>query len=165
MPVKSILLRKSGAKYIIICCEVVEKSHDTIRIQIFMSKIRRGESMRNPIFDENDGIDEQECLTIYDNSYDFYAAVLKAFVKEGKKIIDGMEQSYRQNSPEDYRILVHGLKSSAASVGCRKLSKLASESNELCKAGDWEGAKKMHEQVSEGLRNLTELIENRLERE
>ncbi len=115
------------------------------------------------LFKENDGIDEEGCLPVYDNSYDFYTMVLKTFAKEIEKTVVGMEETFAEGDIENYRILVHGLKGSGGSAGARHLVEMATDSNALIKEGKWDEAKTYHEEIINELKRLIELIPHRLE--
>lgn len=54
--------------------------------------IEKDTDMSEKLFREGDGIDEKTCLQMYDNSYDFYIAVLNTFIKEIEKTITGMNE-------------------------------------------------------------------------
>lgn len=118
--------------------------------------------MSDYIFLPEDCVSESECIISYDNSIDFYALVLKSFVKESIKIINNMKSFIEQGDIEQYRIIVHGLKSSAASVGFSELSKHAKESEYCCKGLDWDGAVKRHDALIDELQNVVSLIEDRV---
>jgi HPt (histidine-containing phosphotransfer) domain-containing protein len=114
------------------------------------------------LFKENDGMDEEGCLPVYDNSYDFYIMVLQTFAKEISKTADGMEETFAAGDVENYRILVHGLKGSGGSAGAVHLVEMATESNALIKEGKWDEAKAFHEDIIKELRRLIELIPMRI---
>lgn len=118
--------------------------------------------MADRLFKENDGIDEDSCLLMYDNSSDFYKLVLQTFLGEIKKTVNGMKETYAANDIENYRILVHGLKGSGGSAGATHLVEMATESNTLIKSGDWEGSKKYHEPIIAELERLIKLIPERI---
>ncbi len=115
------------------------------------------------LFEENDGIDEEGCLPVYDNSYDFYKMVLQTFAKEIEKTVAGMEETFAAGDIENYRILVHGLKGSGGSAGAKHLVEMATESNALIKEGKWDESKAYHEDIISELKRLIELIPKRIE--
>ena len=119
--------------------------------------------MGNGLFREDDGIDEETCLSMYDNSYDFYKLVLDTFCKEIGKTYANMKETFASNDVEGYRISVHGLKGSGGSCGARELVRLATESNALIKEGKWDEAVKYHQPILEELERLMSLIPQRLE--
>lgn len=118
--------------------------------------------MGNRLFNENDGMDEDNCLMIYDNSYDFYKLVLQTFHSEIPKTVKGMKDTYDLPDKEEYRIYVHGLKGSGGSAGAKHLVELATESNALIKEGKWEEASRMHEPILAELARLEKLIPERI---
>lgn len=118
--------------------------------------------METPIFYEEDNIDEEACLKIYDNSYDFYIAVLNTFVRGSRKDLKDLERYMMTCDKESYRVVVHGLKSSAASVGAKQLEETAVYSDQLCKRGNWNDVADIHEELVAQLIDTIELIEKRL---
>lgn len=119
--------------------------------------------MRRPIFNIDDNIDEKSCLEMYDGSYDFYIAVLDSFVKHGEDEIKKLKDYMQNGAREEYRIIVHGLKSSAGSVGDVNLQNYAAMIDSACKKGDWERAEECHLKLVSDYEKLVELIKNRLE--
>lgn len=115
------------------------------------------------IFEEEDGINEEYCVSIYDNSYDFYMLVLKTFLDESNRNLNDLREKFEADDAEGYRIVVHSLKSSAGSVGANDYAELASRSNEMIKDGNWEAAKEINHEVIDELVALRTLIEIRLE--
>ena len=119
--------------------------------------------MGNRLFKDNDGIDEDACLKMYDGSYDFYRTVLEALCKEIGQTFVKMQEAFDAKDMENYRISVHGLKGSGASCGAGYLVSLATESNALLKEGKWEEAQKFHQPILDELQRLMTLIPERLE--
>ena len=119
--------------------------------------------MGNRLFKDNDGIDEDACLKMYDGSYDFYRTVLEALCKEIGQTFVKRQETFDAKDTENYRISVHGLKGSGASCGAGYLVSLATESNALLKEGKWEEAQKFHQPILDELQRLMTLIPERLE--
>ena len=115
------------------------------------------------MFEEKDGIDEDGCLPVYDNCYDFYKLVLQTFVKEITDTVRRMEETFAEGDAKNYRILVHGLKGSGGSVGAGHLVEMATESNALIKEDKWDASKAYHEDIINELKRLIELIPKRIE--
>ena len=118
--------------------------------------------MADRLFKEDDGIDEDSCLLMYDNSYDFYRLVLQTFLKEITKTVEGLKETYSAKDIENYRILVHGLKGSGASAGATHLVEMATESNALIKEGKWDESVRFHEPILAELERLIRLIPERI---
>jgi len=118
--------------------------------------------MENRLFDVDDGMDEDTCLAMYDNSYDFYRLVLETFCKEITRTRESLKVMFGDDTTEDYRVLVHGLKGSGGSVGAVRLVELATKSNALIKEGKWEEAKELHEPIIDELTRLIELIPDKI---
>lgn len=119
--------------------------------------------MGRGLFEEKDGIDEEACLKMYDNNYDFYRIVLETFCKEIGNTYVNMKEKFATRDIESYRISVHSLKGSGASCGAVCLVRLATESNALIKEGKWEEAEKFHQPILDELERLMTLIPQRLE--
>lgn len=119
--------------------------------------------MNDRLFKDNDGINEDVCLKMYDGSYDFYRIVLETFCKEIGNTLVKMQETFDAKDVENYRISVHGLKGSGASCGAGHLVELATESNALIKEGKWDEAQKFHQPILEELERLMALIPLRLE--
>lgn len=60
-------------------------------------------------------------------SAELYQNILTVFIKEGRKKLPLIKQMYKEENWQDYIVAVHGLKSSAASIGALELSKHAKE--------------------------------------
>lgn len=118
--------------------------------------------MDERIFRAEDGIDEEACVGILDNSSELYRMVLDTFCNELKKTCAGMKDYYAAGDIENYRILVHGLKGAGGSAGARHLVEMATESNDLIKKGKWEQAKELHEPIMKEMERLSVLIPERL---
>ena len=118
--------------------------------------------MGGRLFQDGDGIDEDGCLVIYGNDYDFYKLVLDTFQKEIVKTKDGMRDTFAAKDAENYRILVHGLKGSGGSAGATHLVDLATKSNALLKEGKWDEAAPLHEPIISELERLITLIPERI---
>ena len=114
------------------------------------------------MFYENDGMDEDSCLRLYDNSYEFYKLVLETFVGDIKKTLDGMRENLAAGDSENYRIFVHGLKGAGGSAGAKDLVELATKSNALIKEGKWDEAKQLHEPIIAELERLQKIIPERI---
>lgn len=119
--------------------------------------------MSNRLFNENDGMDEDGCLGIYDNDYDFYKLVLDTFCQDLVRTRDGMTETFAAKDLENYRILVHGLKGAGGSAGAKHLVELATVSNDLIKAGSVDEAYKLHEPILEELDRLITIIPERIQ--
>ena len=121
--------------------------------------------MHIPIFDEKDHIDEKGCLAIYGNSYEFYVSVLETFLKGSRKEIEELKRYKAEGDKESYRVIVHGLKSSAASVGSNELAEFTTKWDEMWKSGNHVVVSIYHEELIEKLSDVIELISDRLSRD
>ncbi len=118
--------------------------------------------MSGRLFNDTDGFDEDSCLAMYDNSYEFYKLVLESFKKDVERTLQGMKDTFASNDQENYRILVHGLKGAGGSAGATHLVELATESNNLMKEGKWEEAYAYHDRIIGELERINKLIPERI---
>ena len=114
------------------------------------------------LFEDADGFDEDSCLSMYDNSYEFYKLVLNTFLDDARRALEGMKETYAAGDIENYRILVHGLKGAGGSAGAKNLVDLATRSNALIKEGDWNTASTLHEPLVTELERIISLIPDRI---
>ncbi|MCR5300959.1 MAG: Hpt domain-containing protein [Lachnospiraceae bacterium] len=119
--------------------------------------------MSERLFNENDGMDEDVCLGMYDNDYDFYKLVLDTFLQDIIRTLNGMKETFAAKDVENYRIFVHGLKGAGGSVGAKHLVELATRSNDLIKSGQLEEAYSLHEPLVNELERLIEIIPERIQ--
>ena len=115
------------------------------------------------LFNENDGMDEDSCLAMYDNDYDFYKLVLDTFHQDIIRTRDGMKDTFAAKDVENYRIFVHGLKGAGGSAGAKRLVELATVSNDLIKAGNVDEAYKLHQPLLDELDHLITIIPERIQ--
>jgi len=74
-----------------------------------------------------EGVDARKALTERDCSVPDYLELLDLFVAEGKEKSPTIRSFYEAKDYENYRILVHGIKSAAANIGAMRVSELAKE--------------------------------------
>ncbi len=114
------------------------------------------------LFNDNDGMDEDNCLLMYNSDYSFYKLVLETFREDIIRTLNGMKETYAAKDAENYRILVHGLKGAGGSAGAKHLVEMATESNQLLKDGENEKAYEFHEPILKELERLIEIIPERI---
>lgn len=119
--------------------------------------------MSNRLFKENDGMDEDTCLMMYDNDYDLYKLILETFHQDIIRTLNGMKETYASHDAENYRILVHGLKGAGGSAGAKHLVEMATESNALLKEGKLDSAYELHEPIVNELERLITIIPERIQ--
>ena len=118
--------------------------------------------MNKKIFRAEDGIDEDTCLSMYDNDPDFYMLILDAFYKDCIRTSEGMKETYEAGDKENYSVLVHGLKGAGGSAGAKYLVEISTRSNDLMKADRFDQAYEMHEDILNELDRLITLIPERI---
>ena len=114
------------------------------------------------LFNDNDGMDEDNCLMMYNSDYSFYKLVLETFQQDAVRTLEGMKETFAAKDAENYRILVHGLKGAGGSAGALHLVEMATESNQLLKDGETEKAYALHEPIVKELERLIEIIPERI---
>ena len=82
------------------------------------------------------GIDVEAGLTYAADDPDFYLELLKTFVGEAAEKTAAIRSNYATKNIQDYRILVHSLKSSAKTIGASELSSMALEQEKAAKSND-----------------------------
>lgn len=58
---------------------------------------------------------------------ELYQNIVAVFIEEGRKKLPLIKRLYKEENWQDYMVAVHGLKSSAASIGAMELSEHAKE--------------------------------------
>ncbi len=114
------------------------------------------------LFNDNDGMDEDNCLMMYNNDYSFYKLVLETFAQDAARTLDGMRKTFAEKDAENYRILVHGLKGAGGSAGAIRLVEMATQSNQLLKDGMADKAYEFHEPIVAELERLIDMIPERI---
>lgn len=85
-----------------------------------------------------------------------YQEILEAYVAEGRDLVKRLSLYVRDQDWENYRILVHGLKSSSMSIGAKNLSAMAKKQEYAAKEGHieeiltgWESLAQLYQLVLE----------------
>lgn len=90
------------------------------------------------------------------DSVELYQNVMTVFISEGRKKLPLIKQLYKQENWKDYIVAVHGLKSSAASIGAMELSEHAKE---MEFAGKEENISLIHEKTESLLNEYVLLLQ------
>ncbi len=88
------------------------------------------------------GIDYEAGMKNVMDSLDIYKELLSTFVESDS--LSDAEGFFKERNLEDYRISVHGLKSSAKYIGADVLSDKAKQLEDLARDEDWTGIEKEH---------------------
>ncbi len=83
------------------------------------------------------GIKLEEGLKYTGGQESDYYDVVKIFYESASQSREQLQQYFQQEDAENYRILVHALKSNAKSIGAEQLYDLAYEHEQQSKAGNW----------------------------
>ena len=90
------------------------------------------------------------------NNEDFYKKILAKYAESD--FDDKLEKACENNDIKEYQISVHALKSASKSIGAINFSEYARESEEYCKAGNFDEVKKMHGALLKYYRSICENI-------
>ena len=103
------------------------------------------------------GIDTDIGVRMNGSVFDYFES-LKIFKRESKTISEQLQQAYDNNDIENYRILVHSLKSSATIIGAIELASYAEEIEDLAIRGIWEDILQKHMVLMVTYQGLTGLL-------
>ena len=92
------------------------------------------------------------------NDVDFYKEMIKSYAAENK--VNGIIQRYKNEDWENYRIVVHALKSTSLNIGACGLSEQAKRLEEAAKEEDIIYIKAHTDEVVEEYKELLEKIDN-----
>jgi signal transduction histidine kinase/DNA-binding response OmpR family regulator len=84
------------------------------------------------------GVDESKVMELYDGDMEIFLPVLRSYLS----VIPASLEKIRSVSAEtlaDYRVIVHGVKSTSESIGAMEARNMAAELESLAKAGDLPG--------------------------
>ena len=109
-----------------------------------------GTSTSNPIVEtateENDTplIDQNTAMVYCGNDEELYREILDCYCLEKEENQEKMKKCLEDNNLEDYRILIHALKSTSLNIGCKSLYNMALELEKACKNNDLDYVKENH---------------------
>ncbi|MDE6312801.1 MAG: Hpt domain-containing protein [Lachnospiraceae bacterium] len=89
-------------------------------------------------------------------SAELYQRVITSFIEEGRKKLPLIKQLYKKEDWKNYIVAVHGLKSSAASIGAMELS---AHAKEMEFAGKDEAIGLIHEKTDSLLHEYIEMLQ------
>lgn len=89
-------------------------------------------------------------------SAELYQNILTVFIDEGRRRLPVIKKMYNEEQWQDYITAVHGLKSSAASIGAMELSEYAKE---MEFAGKEEDLELIHEKTEDLLNEYLALLQ------
>jgi HPt (histidine-containing phosphotransfer) domain-containing protein len=107
------------------------------------------------------GLDVQKGLDLYDDDEDIYFIVLRSWADNAPTSISKLRNiSSDESSIKDYRIAIHGIKGTSASIGAEEVRLAATHLETLAKADDIEGVKANNEAFLEMVSTLVDNIKN-----
>lgn len=103
-------------------------------------------------------LDVKVGLSYCGGNKELYSQMCRAFIDSD--FAGNLERLLNENNIEEYRVMVHGLKSGAKSIGAKMLSEDARESELAIKGdnSDWEFVKKNHPKLIEKIHQIEEKI-------
>ena len=84
------------------------------------------------------GVDEKKVLELYDGEMDIFLPVLRSYSSTTPATLEKIRTVTAETLPE-YRISVHGMKSTSESIGAGEARRMAAELETMAKAGDITG--------------------------
>lgn len=112
-------------------------------------------------FSSLDDINPEDAIRNVGGSKEVYRELLATFYDSDS--MSEAQQYYDERDIENYRITVHGLKSSARYIGADRLSEKAKELEDYSKQSDWESIDREHENLVPLYRRVADSIKNFLE--
>ena len=109
------------------------------------------------------GIDAEAGASLYSDELDIYIAAIKSFSANIPKTL-GKMRNVSGETLNQYNIIVHGLKSSCASIGAEDLRERAFDLEMKSRAGDLEGVSALNEGLIKDTEELLTGIDEWLER-
>lgn len=105
---------------------------------------------------EVEGLDAQTGLTYCVNDPDFYKEMLQEYLSSDKQ--EKLEQFFAHEDWENYRIIVHALKSTSLTIGATHLSEQAKALEQAAKSGDVPYLHMYHQTVMDEYADLTDRL-------
>lgn len=105
-------------------------------------KNQSGVAILQSLFQSYPGMDISQGLSYCGQDVDTYVSILQTFAESPKD--EELETLYRQRDAENYRVVVHGVKSAAMNVGFPELSEEALALETAAREADWEVLDKKH---------------------
>ena len=108
-------------------------------------------------------LDVEAAMEYCCNDEEFYREMLETYTESSK--LEELNEKYQREDWENYRILVHALKSTSLSIGAAELSEQAKKLEMAAKEGDTAYIREYHEaamqQYGELLRKIREVLEEK----
>ncbi len=102
-------------------------------------------------------LDTKTGLSYCDNDWEFYLEMLQSYVEESKR--EDLQKDYEKKDTENYRILIHALKSTSLTIGAVELSDRAKELEQAAKEGDIAFIEAHHSECMEQYEKILAQIE------
>jgi len=102
------------------------------------------------------GVDIELGLSYCGDDSEIYVSVLETFGQEVK--IEELNSYYEKEDCENYRILVHGVKSAFLGVGFSKLSERARALEDAAKSEDWDYIHEHHQAFIEEYQRAVDAV-------
>ncbi len=103
-----------------------------------------------------DFLDVESALPYVGGDEDIFEEVVATYVDENKAAL--VQKAFDELDWDNYRILVHGIKSTSYTIGANALGDEAKESEMCVKTGDFEGAKAKHDKLIADYRAMVDKI-------
>lgn len=101
-------------------------------------------------------LDVDSAMPFVADDPDIYEAVVETYCEDDKIAL--LEECFENNDWDNYRINVHGVKSSSYTIGAVELGDEAKASEDCLKAGDIDGARARHQKIMADYRAVLDKI-------
>ncbi|WP_432649191.1 ATP-binding protein [Huintestinicola sp.] len=101
-------------------------------------------------------IDRSVAMTYCSNSEELYLIILQAYCEEFEERVKKLCDFYEQKDIDNYRIVVHSLKSTSLNIGAKALSEEARTHEFAAKDGNWEVIAEDFDRLMENYRAVNE---------
>ncbi|MGN0166542.1 MAG: response regulator, partial [Acetatifactor sp.] len=163
-PIQETALLEMLLKYLpeeFICeSKEIENSEDMVQSEP-EEQIEESEREQMRQLEKLEGLDVQTGLSYCMNEEEFYVEILKEYLKTDKA--SKIEQFFAEEDWNNYRTVVHALKSTSLTIGAVHLSEEAKALEMAAKEGDVDYIRSHHKDVLEEYIRLTERMKEILE--
>ena len=120
------------------------------------------EKKEEPVMEQQELINKESAMTYCCNSDEIYFDLLNVYVTQAKKNVEKLPVFYEQKDWENYRIVVHAIKSTSLTIGAGTLSEIAKEQEMAAKESNTAFIEENWEKFFEFYRAVIEKAEEML---
>lgn len=119
--------------------------------------VKDTEAGEKSFLEQLDFLDTETGLTYCAGEEDFYREMLVSYLENDKR--QDLAKAFGEEDTENYRILVHALKSTSLTIGATKLSEQAKALETAAKENNWDYIQDNHEEALEAYNIIRERID------